>query len=100
MNVATLAGPYGVDFAGPHGVDLVGPYGVEFAAVDTKKFLGLYPWQWMFTGAAAMVTSTATYAATRTGKRRKKAVGNAAIAGVGGAVGGLLFALALGRYGG
>jgi hypothetical protein len=80
---------------GPYGVQLAGPYGVQLAAPDTKTVAGLYPWQWMFTGAAGVLTATGSYVAHRGTKQAKTA---AAIGGLGGVVGGLLFSLALSRY--
>jgi hypothetical protein len=77
-----------------YGVQLVGPYGTELVGADTKTFVGLYPWQWMFTGAAGILTATGAYVAHRGTKQAKAAAG---IGALGGVAGGLLLALAFGR---
>lgn len=76
------------------GVQLVGPYGTQLVGTDTQKFVGMYPWQWMFTGAATVLVATGAYVTHRGTKQAKSA---AAIGGLGGLVGGVLFALAFGR---
>jgi hypothetical protein len=68
---------------------------VQLAAPDTQKVAGLYPWQWMLTGAAGVLTATTSYVAHRGTKQAK---GATAIGALGGLTGGLLFSLALGRY--
>lgn len=78
----------------PYDVSLVGPYGTELVGTDTKTYVGLYPWQWMFTGAATILTATGAYVAHRGTKNAKAAAG---IGALGGLAGGLLFALAFGR---
>ncbi len=90
MNSVSLASPYGVELVGSK------PYGVELVGADTKKFAGLYPWQWMFAGAATVLTGAGAYAAHAGAK--KTAQKAAMIGSIGGLVGGGLMALALGRY--
>jgi hypothetical protein len=87
MNSLSLAAPYGVDLVGSYGVDLVG--------ADVTKYAGMYPWQWMFLGAATVLTGAGAYAAHAGSKTANKA---AVIGSFGGLVGGGLMALALGRY--
>lgn len=77
-----------------YGVQLVGPYGTELVGTDTQKYVGLYPWQWMFTGAATILTATGAFVAHHGTKNARKA---AAYGALGGLAGGLLFALAFGR---
>lgn len=89
-----------IAFAGPYGTELMGPYGTSLAqATAPKKFVGMYPWQWMFLGGAALLTATGAYVAHYGGKKtaKKRAVKAAAIGGLGGAVAGGLFAFALGK---
>ena len=77
-----------------YGVQLVGPYGTELVGTDTKTFVGLYPWQWMFMGAAGLLTTTGAFVATRGTKHVKTST---AVGAFGGLAGGLLLAVAFGR---
>jgi hypothetical protein len=77
-------------------INMAGPYDVSLVGTDTQKFAGMYPWQWMFTGAATVLTGAGAYAAHVGNKKLSKKA--AVVGSVGGLVGGVLISLALGRY--